>query len=57
VPSKDERAPRPHKSFADHLKRMEIVIEPEVPAGCAALWRVLVGEGRQRSADEPPPAE
>src|SRR5690606_25819735 len=38
-PDRPKRAPRPRKGFAAHLERVEIVIEPEVPAGCEELER------------------
>jgi len=41
---KPKRAPRPRKGFAAHLERVEQVIEPEVPAGCEDLDKVLIGE-------------
>lgn len=41
-----KRAPRPRKGFAAHLERIEEVIEPEVPADCAGLEKVLIGEDR-----------
>jgi transposase len=41
---KPKRAPRPRKGFAPHLERIEQVIEPEVPAGCEDLEKVLIGE-------------
>ena len=41
---KPQRAPRPRKEFGAHLERLEIVIEPEVPAGCEGLEKVLIGE-------------
>ena len=34
----------PAKAFAAHLERVEIVIEPEIPAGCEELEKVLIGE-------------
>jgi transposase len=34
---KPKRASRPRKGFAAHLERVEIVIEPEIPAGCEGL--------------------
>jgi transposase len=39
-----KRAPRPRKGFAPHLERVEQIIEPEVPAGCEDLDKVLIGE-------------
>jgi transposase len=53
-PSKNPRAPRPRKSFADHLERVEIVIEPEVPASCERLERVLIGEDVSERLDVTP---
>jgi hypothetical protein len=41
---KPKRAPRSRKGFAAHLERVEIVIEPEIPAGCEGLEKVLIGE-------------
>jgi transposase len=41
---KPKRAPRSRKGFAAHLERVEIVIEPELPAGCEGLEKVLIGE-------------
>jgi transposase len=41
---KPKRAPRPRKGFAAHLERVEIVIEPELPADCEGLEKVLIGE-------------
>jgi len=41
---KAKRAPRPRKGFAAHLERVEIVIEPEVPAGWEGLEKVRIGE-------------
>jgi transposase len=36
---KPKRAPRSRKGFAADLERIEIVIEPEIPAGCEGLFR------------------
>ena len=41
---KPKRAPRPRKGFAEHLERIDMVIEPETPQGCEGLERVLIGE-------------
>jgi len=41
---KPKRAPRSRKGFAAHLERVEIVIEPEIPAGCEGQEKVLIGE-------------
>lgn len=53
-PSKNKRAPRPRKSFAAHLERVEVIIEPEVPAGCEGLERVLIGEDVSERLDVTP---
>lgn len=52
---KPKRAPRPRKGFAAHLERIEEVIEPDVPAGCAGLEKVLIGEDRSERLDVVPP--
>ena len=41
---KPKRELRPRKGFAAHLERVEIVIEPQLPAGCEELEKVLIGE-------------
>jgi transposase len=51
---KPQRAPRPRKEFGAHLERLEIVIEPEVPAGCEGLEKVLIGEDVSRRLDVTP---
>ena len=38
------RPPRPRKGFAPHLERVEVVIEPEVPAGREGLEKTRIGE-------------
>lgn len=38
------RPPRPRKGFAAHLERVEVVIEPDDPAGCEGLERIRIGE-------------
>jgi len=48
---KPKRAPRPRKGFAPHLERIEQVIEPEVPAGCEDLEKVLIGEDMSERLD------
>ncbi|MBD9559608.1 IS66 family transposase [Ensifer sp. ENS03] len=48
---KPKRAPRPRKGFAAHLERIEEVIEPEIPAGCEGLVKVLIGEDRCERLD------
>ena len=52
---KPKRAPRPRKGFAAHLERIEEVIEPEIPAGCEGLAKVLIGEDRSERLDVVPP--
>ncbi len=52
---KPKRAPRPRKGFAAHLERIEEVIEPEIPAGCEGLTKVLIGEDRSERLDVVPP--
>jgi transposase len=41
---KPKRAQRSRKGFAADLERIEIVIEPEIPADCDGLEKVLIGE-------------
>ncbi|RVL52108.1 IS66 family transposase [Sinorhizobium meliloti] len=52
---KPKRAPRPRKGFAAHIERIEEVIEPEIPAGCEGLAKVLIGEDRSERLDVVPP--
>ncbi|RVL68624.1 IS66 family transposase [Sinorhizobium meliloti] len=52
---KPKRAPRPRKGFAAHLERIEEVIEPEIPAECEGLAKVLIGEDRSERLDVAPP--
>jgi len=52
---KPKRAPRPRKGFAAHLERIEEVIEPDIPAECAGLEKVLIGEDRSERLDVVPP--
>jgi len=52
---KPKRAARPRKGFAAHLERIEEVIEPEIPAGCEGLEKVLIGEDRSERLDVVPP--
>src|SRR6187399_602415 len=54
VQDKPERAPRPRKGFAAHLERVEVVIEPEIPAGCEGLEKVLIGEDMSERLDMMP---
>jgi transposase len=53
--NKPKRAPRPRKGFAAHLERIEETIEPEIPADCAGLEKVLIGEDRSERLDVVPP--
>ena len=39
-----KRPPHPRKGFAAHLERVEVVIEPNDPAGCEGLERIRIGE-------------
>lgn len=52
---KPKRAPRPRNGFAAHLERIEEVIEPDIPADCAELEKVLIGEDRSERLDVVPP--
>jgi transposase len=54
VQDKPKRAPRPRKGFAAYLERVEIVIEPEIPAGCEGLEKVLIGEDVSERLDVMP---
>jgi transposase len=51
---KPQRAPRPRKGFAIHLERVEIIIEPDIPAGCEGLEKVLIGEDMSERLDVMP---
>jgi transposase len=55
VKDKPKRAPRPRKGFAAHLERIEEVLEPEIPADCEGLEKVLIGEDRSERLDVVPP--
>ncbi|PBB98892.1 IS66 family transposase [Mesorhizobium sp. WSM3862] len=55
VKDKPKRAARPRKGFAAHLERIEEVLEPEIPADCAGLEKVLIGEDRSERLDVVPP--
>jgi transposase len=54
--SKAERSrpSRPRKGFAAHLERVEVVIEPELPAGCEGLEKVKIGEDVSERLDVTP---
>ncbi|WOH54504.1 MULTISPECIES: transposase [unclassified Bradyrhizobium] len=54
VEDKPKRARRPRKGFAAHLERVEIVIEPEIPASCEGLEKVLIGEDVSERLDVMP---
>ncbi|UVK48054.1 IS66 family transposase (plasmid) [Mesorhizobium sp. AR07] len=55
VKGKPKRAARPRKGFAAHLERIEAVVEPEIPADCEGLEKVLIGEDRSERLDVVPP--
>jgi transposase len=48
------RPSRPRKGFAPHLERVEVIIEPAVPAGCDALEKVRIGEDVSERLDVTP---
>ncbi len=48
------RPPRPRKGFAPHLERVEVVIEPQVPAGCEGLEKTKIGEDVSERLDVTP---
>lgn len=48
---KPKRQARPRKGFAAHSKRIEEVVEPEVPEECQGLEKVLIGEDRSERLD------
>ena len=48
------RPARPRKRFADHLERVEVVIEPSDPEGCEGLEKVLIGEDVNERLDVVP---
>jgi transposase len=54
VQDKPKRAQRPRKGLAAHLERVEIVIEPDIPAGCEGLEKVLIGEDVSERLDVMP---
>jgi transposase len=54
VQDKPKRAPRSRKGFAADLERVEIVIEPEIPAGCEGLEKVRIGEDVSERLDVMP---
>ena len=49
-----KRAPRPRKGFAAHLERVEVVIEPEIPAECLGLTKTKIGEDVSERLDVVP---
>ncbi|MFK4654124.1 transposase [Bradyrhizobium japonicum] len=51
---KPKRSTWPRKEFRAHMKRVEIVMEPEVPPGCEGLEKVLIGEDVSRRLDVTP---
>ena len=48
------RPSRPRKRFADHLERVEVIIEPSDPEGCEGLEKVLIGEDVNERLDVTP---
>ena len=52
--AKTQRAPRPRKGFAAHLERIDVVIEPEIPADCLGLEKVRIGEDVSERLDVVP---
>ena len=48
------RPSRPRKRFADHLERVEVIIEPSDPDGCEGLEKVLIGEDVNERLDVTP---
>ncbi|MGO9392297.1 IS66 family transposase [Rhodoblastus sp.] len=42
--AKQKRTPRPRKAFSPHLERVEVVIEPEVPAEHLGKEKIKIGE-------------
>ncbi len=50
-----EACPTSAQRLAAHLERIEEVIEPEIPADCAGLQKVLIGEDRSERLDVVPP--
>jgi transposase len=51
---KAKRAPRPRKGFAAHLERVEVVIEPEIPAECLGFTKIKIGEDVSERLDVVP---
>jgi hypothetical protein len=43
--TKPKRDPRPRRGFAAHLERVEVVIEPEIPAEHQGKDKIKIGEG------------
>jgi transposase len=50
----EPRAPRERKTFAAHLERVEVVIEPSDPPGCEGLEKVCIGEDVSERLDVTP---
>ena len=48
------RPSRPRKRFADHLERVEVILEPCDPEGCEGLEKVLIGEDVHERLDVVP---
>ena len=54
VADRAKRTPRPRKGFAAHLERVEVVIEPEIPAECLGLTKIRIGEDVSERLDVVP---
>jgi transposase len=52
---KQKRTPRPRKAFSSHLERVEVVIEPEVPAEHLGKEKIKIGEDVCERLDVEPP--
>jgi transposase len=50
----EPRARRERKTFAAHLERVEVVIEPSDPPGCEGLEKVCIGEDVSERLDVTP---
>lgn len=54
VADRTKRAPRPRKGFAAHLERVDVVIEPEIPAEYLGLAKIKIGEDVSERLDVVP---
>ncbi|MDR3489680.1 MAG: IS66 family transposase zinc-finger binding domain-containing protein [Bradyrhizobium sp.] len=52
--AKSQRTSRPRKGFACHLERIDVVIEPEIPADCLGLEKIRIGEDVSERLDVVP---